>query len=648
MRHGSFIFASALALSAAVAATPGPAAATAAGWSEASARAVVLPAGVRALAAPAAPDPAATVTALERAGYRVHVALLPGTYFVSATSRASALPAGLVDAVESWSASQTPAAPADAPASSAGETAAAEPGPADPFGGRADALPPLDAGAAARGAGPRSAPPLPSGLPYGARWDDTSEFMIGRVAVPILFPESDGTTDPNHYDWTPALRDSVIRGSVRGLLKWSLRAAARGVSLTFLIEVRTDLATRYEPIDRPIGSEELWIEDALETLVGYRADAATMAYDYANAARGRLGAQWAAIIFPVQNDTSAVGTFPDGYISHARLGGPWFVTPVNNLNTTSASYDYYVEHEMTHMFWALDEYPANNAWWSCTLTTGYFNRPNTNSSIPAPGYCHVPVRQCLMTGNYPDSFCVFTEDQIGWADRDKDGVLDLYQTRPLVAPDSTKYRTGAGVPVVLRGSANESAIPNQNPYRYLTGDSISIATIVSIEYRVDGGSWIATPCDDGTCDFGTERFTVVLPPPTVGTHTVDWRAWNSNGLTALLPASTTITIGGASSGFDGSGGGADAAPRLTAGPTPSRGTVRVSLRAAPSARARARVVDVGGRTVRSWSFTLPGSGILAWDWDLRRQAGGPAPSGLYFVKVDVGSVTLTQRVMVFR
>src|SRR5712671_6914644 len=82
------------------------------------------------------------------------------------------------------------------------------------------------------------------GLPFGTRWFDTSEFMIGRVAVSILFPESDGSTDLNRYDWTPALRDSVVRSAVRGLAHWSVFAARRGVPLTFALEVHPGLATR--------------------------------------------------------------------------------------------------------------------------------------------------------------------------------------------------------------------------------------------------------------------------------------------------------------------------------------------------------------------------------------------------------------------
>jgi len=607
------------------------------------ASAVPLGSGVRVLTASRAGEsPSATVDALERAGYRVHVALLPRTYWVTAARGAGALPAGMLDATpaagDAWSAAG-PAPVSDLPGFGGSG--------ADPFGGIPDALDPIRPRPARPGAlaAPALSPP-PAGLYYGTRWEDTSEFMIGRVALSILFPESDGSTDLNRFDWTPALRDSVVRSAVRGLLKWSLLASSRNMTLTFLLEVRSALTTRYEPIDRPISQETFWMEDALAPLVGYRGDVAAMAYDYANGARARLGTQWAGILFAVQNDTSSTGTFPDGFIAHTRLGGPWVVLPVNNLNTRSATLDYYVEHEVTHLFWALDEYPANNAWWSCYTSTGYFNVLNTNSDVPTPIWCKTAAqgRRCLMKGNYPDSFCVWTLDQIGWVDSDHDGTPNLYGTRPIAAPDSTHYTTSVGATLTIRGRANESALPNQNPNLFFQGDSISVATIDSIQYRLDGGPWTASPCVDGACDFGEERFQLALPLLSAGNHSIEWRAWNSNGLTALQASVTPITVSGTSGPIDAVGG-APEAPRLAAWPSPAAGPVRATLRAAPGARGIARVVDVSGRVVRAWNVEVPSSGVLLWDWDPRHDGGGTVPSGLYFIIVQIESRSLTRRVV---
>jgi hypothetical protein len=602
-------------------------------------------ASVRTLAGPDGAAPARVIDALEAAGWRVHVVLLPSTYYATETARARALPAGV---------KQLAGAPRPLPSGVVAPRADTTPSSTDdPFGGQSDVILPDAAGAATRSAVRAPIAPIgsepPAGLPYGSRWEDTSEFMIGRVAIPILFPESDGTVDRNHFDWTPALRDSVVRAAVRGFLKWSLMAASRNIPLTFLIETHSGLATKYEPIDRTIGEEGLWIKDALEPLLGYRGDPVAMAYDLANAARARLNTQWAALAFAVQNDTLASGRFPDGYIAHSRLGGPWFVIPVNNLNSQSASLDYYFEHEVTHQFWALDEYPWPNAWWSCNLATGYFSRPNWNSSVPADGYCGIPTVHCLMKGNYPDDFCAFTTEQVGWVDLDQTGILDLYETRPAVRPDSSQYRTGAGLALTLRGKANETAFPNRNPYQSGAGDSISIAVIDSIEYRLDSGAWNPIPCGDGRCDSGEESFTLVLPPPSPGSHAVEWRAWNSSGKTAAVPSATVITISGASGGIPAPGpGGAPSAPRITVAPMPARGTAWLTLQAAPRARGNASIVDAAGRFVRRWEIAVPGDGRLVWSWDGRRAGGGDAPTGLYFLVVTLGADTATRRVVLLR
>jgi hypothetical protein len=603
--------------------------------------------GIQVVAALRPSEPKASVDALERAGYHVDVAVLPNTFFVRPLGGARSLPNGFVEA--------TPE-PMSRPQPEPVRSASADPVPLpgaetpsllneDPFGGRGDALPPAVGSGRGTTRGEPALSGALSGLPYGARWRDTSELMLGRVAVSILFPESDGSFDTNRYDWTPALEDSVIRSAVRGLLKWTGLASDRGVSLTFLLEIYPALPTRYEPIMHPVVDELSWIEDVLEPLVGYRGDATAMGYDLANGARARLGTQWSALVFAVQDDSSSAGRFPDGYISHAQLGGPWYIVPINNLNTKSAALDFYMEHEMTHMFWALDEFPASYAWWSCTLTTGYFNQQNQNSVLPGPGYCG-PNVQCLMTGNYPDSVCAPTLRQIGWVDKDQSGVLDLFETKPLVVPDSMRYVAAVGVPIPVRATALDEALPNENPYWYGAGDSITVATIDSTWYRVDGGSWIPIVPDDGIYDEGAERFRILVPSPGLGEHKLEFQALNSNGFESATPASVTLSITGGSSAGGGAAG--PSAPSLTVGPTPSGGSVRFRLEARVGANASARLYDIGGRVVRSWAFQLPATGRFEWEWDGRTDRGSVNGGGLYFVVARIGGERLTRRVLLLR
>lgn len=595
------------------------------------------PAGLRAVWCDASEDPAGALGRLQRSGVEVAVALPPHLYYVREKAGAGeVLPAG-------FGFRGSPGAATDPTLALAPALPLPEPGESDLFFGASDALPPLPAAVAARmaraGAG--------SGLPFGARWGDTSEFMIGRVAVSILFPESDGTTDPNLYDWTPALRDSVVRSAVRGLAKWSSFAAVRGIPLSFAIEVHYGLATRYEPITRTVADEDTWIQDVLMGFLGYRSDVPTLAYDVANRARARLGAQWAALCFAVQDDSSSTGRFPDGYISHAVLGGPYFVTPVKNAGAAfqGAALDSYIEHEMTHMFWALDEHIPSSAWWSCALSTGYLNIYNSNSVVPHDNYCGSSVH-CVMRGNYPDDVCLFTQGQIGWADRDNNGRPDLLETRAAVAPDSDQYRTVAGKPITFRGRALEVARGNENPYHYFTGDSISAATIDSVVFRIDNGPNQQALPMDGAFDSGREYFTVTIPPLPVGDYLVEWEAWNTNGLGSASTPTTALSVRAASASQGPGGGSSPISLELRYGPTPSVGAVRFTLHGRPGSEGRGSVYDVRGREVARWKLRVPTSGVEDWVWSGRVAGGAALPSGLYFLSIEVEGAALKRRLVI--
>jgi hypothetical protein len=549
------------------------------------------------------------VDALERHGFRVAVAIPPHFYYVIDRRGLHLLPVGFT-----WAGPATPSAAPRSPALAAdtpepdsiGATAALR---ADPFAGRVDALPPLRPPSLRRALGAPSLLGEAPGLYHGTRWDDTSEFMIGRVAVGLLFAESDGTVDPSQYDWTPALRDSLVQSTIQGLARWAVRAAGRGIPLTFMLEIHPSLATRYEPINREVAEEALWIADVLAPLAGRSGDAAGEAYDFANALRARLGTQWSFLIFGVQNAANPYTPFPDGYIAHARLGGPWVVMPVGE---PQGALDSYVEHETTHMFWALDEYPAfgpGGGWWACTLLTGYFAYPNSNSSIPTPGYCCFGCHYtCIMDGNYPGQVCPYTEGQIGWVDGDATGTIDFFETRSGVTPDSLRYHVLTGQVRTLEGVAQEIAIPNRNPYHSGAGDSISVARIDSVQMRIAGSPWIVVPARDGRYDSGQERFAADVGPFSIGNYLVEWQAWNSNGLVTTTPASAILEVTPSAPATGVDAGVIATAPSLRAGPNPGPGPFLFTLRARPGARGVARLHDAAGRLVWSERLEVPGSG----------------------------------------
>ncbi|HEV8129105.1 MAG TPA: hypothetical protein VGQ14_05565, partial [Candidatus Eisenbacteria bacterium] len=171
--------------------------------------------------------------------------------------------------------------------------------------------------------------------------------------------------------------------------------------------------------------------------------------------------------------------------------------------------------------------------------------------------------------------------------------------------------------------------------------------IDSIEYRLDGAAWTRVPCQDGACDFGEEPFTLVLAPLASGHHVVEWRAWNSNGRTALIPSSTVLTISGATGPITPPGG-PPPAPRVAVRPTPARGSAALVVEGAPGSTGSATIVDLAGRTVRGWKISLPADGRLDWRWDARAESGGAVPGGLYFLVVRLGPNTTSHRIVLLR
>jgi len=83
-------------------------------------------------------------------------------------------------------------------------------------------------------------------LPYGAGFYDTSEYMIGDVAVGIIFLESNGTTDASTEDWTSGEESSVVSEIQAGLNWW--KAYKPSAKLTFTYDIHYKVPTPYEPI----------------------------------------------------------------------------------------------------------------------------------------------------------------------------------------------------------------------------------------------------------------------------------------------------------------------------------------------------------------------------------------------------------------
>ena len=371
--------------------------------------------------------------------------------------------------------------------------------------------------------------------PYGATALNTSEFLAGSVSVNVVLVESDGTIDPQSENWSAVREGDVVARIVSGL-EW-IRLQEPQSTLRFVYHVipgRTDLRARtgYEPIARaadPTGltGEDRWVKDVLLKL-GYASGdrfARSRAFDADT--RAADGTDWAVTIFVVDSLVDADGKFADGRFAYTWIGGPHIVMTYDNQAWGISRMDMVVRHELLHAFYAFDEYVGSAC--VCTEHRGYLDGVNANCET-----CNLAAAACVMIAN-GDAVCQATRRQLGWADLDADGVIDVVGQDPDTFLDPVPAQLCA--PAKLSGLSTVVAATNRNLHPGTTHPSISINKITDVEVRVDGGGWASTALA-GTAP--TSRFTAQLPAVAPGSHHVEIRAVDDFGNRDAAPGAANV------------------------------------------------------------------------------------------------------------
>jgi len=355
-------------------------------------------------------------------------------------------------------------------------------------------------------------------------YEETSEYLIGSVAVGIVFLESNGTIDYSTEYWASLEESSVINEIQAGLSWWANQNPSAQVSFKYDIHYR--VPTRYEPINRPSTSEGLWIKDAMAYLGFTGTYYFTQIRDYVNSIRKMLETDWAFTIFVVDSSNDADGMFPDDMFAYAYLGGPFLVMTYDNDGWGIDRMDIVTAHETGHMFYATDEYDG------ITEYSGYLDVPDVSGS------------GCLMDGSdiWPPSLSSGTRGQIGWRDSDDDGIQDIVDTFPnttlfAYSPDPTRTTD-----LTYGGLVVEVPYPNKNPQPGRTHRDVTINEIVIVQYRVDSGPWLNASATNGAFNASEENFTFTTQPLSSNTHFLETRGINTVGNTETSFASDTVTV----------------------------------------------------------------------------------------------------------
>lgn len=363
--------------------------------------------------------------------------------------------------------------------------------------------------------------PLKHNSPITPGYYETSEYLIGSVAVGIVFLESNGTIDPSTENWTSP-RETLVVSKIRDSgLSW-LANYNPDANISFVYDIHYRVPTSYEPINHPQTDEGLWISEAM-TYLGYSGIFYfTQVRDYINNLRDMFGTDWAFTIFVVDSYYDLDGEFTDDHSAYAYLGGPFLVMTYDNNGYYIGNMDFVTAHETCHIFYATDEYD------DVPTTSGYLGVQDNDGS------------GCMMDSPMQWWLCTNSTEQLGWRDSDSDGILDIVDTFPNTVLDHYSPDPTNEPILTFTGNVTATTYPNNNPYG--TGRNITINTITSVQFRIDYDAWINSNATDGLFDEAVEDFTFTTPSLSAGTHTIETQGINSVGNAETSYSSDNVTI----------------------------------------------------------------------------------------------------------
>ena len=318
-----------------------------------------------------------------------------------------------------------------------------------------------------------------------------SAFLAGRVAVQLIFVESDGRMEPSTKNWTDA-QVTLASNQVVTALEW-WRTQLPNARIEFDLTSRI-VPSGYEPIQHDLSTEGLWIGDTFKNMGFNASNYFEQAYSSDDSLRHTRHADWATTIFIVNSAGKANGRFADGHFAYAYVGRPFLVITSDAGPYSANQLAPVVAHEFGHIFGALDQYAAAGT--ACTQQSGYLAVPSTNSQANNCGSQFICIMLEPLAAYPADAIDASALGQVGYRDSDGDGTPDPLDTKP--STDALIYQPSDGGRPVVKVSATDQPFPSP------AGQSVTINTILRVEYRADGGEWLALPPTDGAYNSSNE------------------------------------------------------------------------------------------------------------------------------------------------
>lgn len=370
--------------------------------------------------------------------------------------------------------------------------------------------------------------------------DQNSEFLMGSVLINVVLPESDAGIEW----WTDQEIAELLTDINLGLNQYVQQT--HWVSLSFIVNCpphHRRVPVSIEPIEGNWNSDWRWITDAMRALdvdPGYGGSLG-MTHAYNNRTRIQRGTDWVFTAYIADaSENECWLPLPDGsqYVAYAYLGGPYIVVPYPACRFGAGiGFAHVFIHEMSHIFWALDEYAS--AGQSCNATSGYLNYRNGNSYYG--GFTGIPCGEglpCIMNNaalTAPLPICKFTMGQVGLGDDNGNSIPDLYEIPPridLLKSPSQGDTTYDGSYLLIGRFRNE-ALPNMNPYIDASRRVSYAPKLVAGWMRINNGFWTAFVPSAGAWDGSeAELGTIINEGIDPGDNWIHFRVRNMVGLEA--------------------------------------------------------------------------------------------------------------------
>lgn len=373
---------------------------------------------------------------------------------------------------------------------------------------------------------------------------ENSEFLVGSVLINVIFPESAGSSE----DWTDQEIGDAMAGISIGISQYMQKALWFN-DLSFIYNYndfkRVPVST--EPVESDMSTDDIWIGEVLSNL-GYSDGAYFGAHRLNNVTRNAFKTDWVftAFIADMSNHYSATPPSPDpgcwggaGYVAYSYLGGPYLLVPY-----PACRYGYGLGfgrvfiHEMSHTFWALDEYASAEQ--SCSARSGYLAVSNMNTLFQE---CPVPNVECIMQTSSPpfsepQPICDYTQGQVGMGAVEINATtyLSVYAVAPtveLLGMPGTLDTLLPGEEYFLSMKITNAAVPNRNPQQQTPPPRVNYAPYIKGGWiSVNQQDWKLESPADGKWGHSSEEtitkeISAELKP---GLNTIDFRAENRIGL----------------------------------------------------------------------------------------------------------------------